>query len=76
MKNFWSLVALVCILSGCGGRSIEFVRPPLQDPPLVKSVVADKNDKSGEDGVWMTWPDYQAEMLFNEHVRNVKKDWH
>ena len=68
-----SLVALALCLSACGTTVPEIVRSPLRAPPLLKSVAADKNDKTGQEGVWLDWGDYTGTLEFFEHTRNVKK---
>lgn len=73
MKNFLSLVALAFCLSACASTVPEIVKSPLRAPPLLKSVVADKNDRTGLDGVWLDWGDYKETLEFFDHTRNVKK---
>lgn len=73
MKSWLILLGLAVCLSACS--TIEFVRPPLRNPPLLKSVVPDKNDRTGEKGFWLDRPDLEATMGHFEHTRNVKELW-
>jgi len=59
---------------GCT-KSIEFVRPPLQPPPKMKSVAPDKNDQTGEKGYWMNRGDAEDLGVFFGHVNNVRDTW-
>lgn len=61
--------------AGCG-KSIEFVRPPLQAPPKLESVTPDKNDKTGEAGYWINRGDANNLGGFFGHVNNVREKWH
>jgi len=51
------------------------VAPPLDDPPLLQSVVPDKNDRTGEAGFWMNRQDMNREAGFREKVRIIKREW-
>ncbi len=51
------------------------VAPPLDDPPLLTSVVPDKNDKTGTPGFWMDRQDMNREAGFREKVRIIKREW-
>jgi hypothetical protein len=61
-------------LAGCQG-AVKFAAPPLDDPPLLESMVPDKNDKTGEAGFWMNRGDAEDERNFREGVRATKKVW-
>jgi hypothetical protein len=65
----------IIALAGCQG-SVKFAPPPLDDPPLLESMVPDKNDKTGEPGFWMNRSDAEDERNFREGLRATKKIWH
>jgi len=69
MKNLLILLGLVFCLNGCS-HNIEFVKPPLQDPPLLESVKVEPSGRFSMDR-----HDFEHTMMFFQHVRNVKAAW-
>lgn len=64
----------ICVAAGCATK-VEFVRPPLQDPPRIASIVLDKNDQTGEKGFWLNRDDTEAIARFMGHVIHIKETW-
>jgi hypothetical protein len=62
-------------LASCQTAPAKTVMPPLPDPPLLSSMVADKNDKTGELGLWQSVVDAQAEAEWRERVRSYKNSF-
>lgn len=69
------LLAIFCAGAGCAGKTVEFVKPPLQDPPELASIVSDKNDQTGEKGYWMNRGDAERLAGFFGHINNVRESW-
>jgi hypothetical protein len=65
---------ILFVAAGCA-KTIEFVPPPLQDPPQLKSFTVDQNDKTGEKGFWMNRGDADDLAIFFGHIHNVKDKW-
>lgn len=76
----WKVLLLSSLLSisalvGCQSAAPKLVGPPLPAPPELKSMVPDKNDKTGEVGLWMNMNDGQKEAVYRETVESVRRNW-
>jgi len=49
--------------------------PPLPERPVLTSIVKDKNDITGEMGVWMSIPDLRKLTKYSESIEAVRENW-
>lgn len=74
LRNSLLIFGLAFCLSACAGKPVV-APPPLDPPPLLASMQADNNDRTGEPGLWMDLDDARKEASFRERVRAVIQNW-
>ena len=66
---------LIIGVSSCATPIPKVAPPPLPERPVLKSIVKDKNDKTGEVGAWMNFPDLRKLTKYSESVEAVRGKW-
>jgi hypothetical protein len=70
----WLIIGAISLSSCCANRPVV-APPPLPERPVLNSITQDRNDRSGELGVWMDFQDLRKLTKYAESVEAVKDTW-
>jgi len=73
MTSLW-ITGVVVAASSCATKPV-IAPPPLPERPALASLVQDRNDQTGEVGVWMNFHDLRLLTKYAESVEAVRKTW-
>lgn len=64
---------LTCFIAACGSQPtrVNYNFPTVPAEPRLGSAVVDKNDKSGEAGIWMNTPDVKADLEYRAKLQTI-----
>lgn len=67
----------ICVATGISGcvTAPVVAPPPLPERPAMKSTVKDRNDITGEVGVWMDISDARRLVRYIEDIEAVRAKW-
>jgi len=70
----WLIIGAISLSSCCANRPMV-APPPLPERPALGSITQDRNDKTGELGVWMDFQDLRKMTKYAESVEAVREGW-
>lgn len=73
LMSWW--ITGASLISGCAGTRPVIAPPPLPERPVLASIVQDRNDRTGELGVWMGFGDLRKLTKYAESVEAVRQKW-
>jgi len=78
MRRWINLLLMSLLITGassCATTVQKVAPPPLPERPSLTSIVQDKNDATGEIGVWISIPDLRKLTKYSESIEAVRGNW-